>query len=174
MAPAVPGWATAQMMPQEKASPPPPQPPPPAPAPDVDAPLNLTKPKGSSPSPVASMGEQPMPATAPKLLPPGLVMPRPFMPYAGLPPHLNHLQPSGILIIAFFSMSKFESLLAFVAEAEQQRRAWLPNKMSLSPASKEDKGFPLHMYLPVPHKDDGKKEAEQDYFGNQCKCAFIF
>jgi len=100
MAPAVPGWATAQMMPQEKASPPPPQPPP-APAPDVDAPLNLTKPKGSSPSPVASMGEQPMPATAPKLLPPGLVMPRPFMPYAGLPPHLNHLQPSGILIIAF-------------------------------------------------------------------------
>lgn len=93
-APAVPGWATAQMMPQEKASPPPPRTPP-ARTPDVDTPLNLTKPKGSSPSPVASMGEQPVPATAPKLLPPGLVMPRPFMPYAGLPPHLNHLQPSG-------------------------------------------------------------------------------
>jgi hypothetical protein len=43
----------------------------------------------------------------------------------------------------------------------------MPNKMSLSPAPKEEKGFPLHMYLPVPHKDDAKKEVEQDYFANQ-------
>ncbi|XP_059480201.1 transcription factor SOX-13-like isoform X2 [Neocloeon triangulifer] len=144
MPPVVPAWATPMLPPVEKASPPPPQPPP-APAPDADTPLNLSKPKGSSPSPVAAAGEQPVPATAPKLLPPGLVMPRPFLPYAGLPPHLNHLTPT----------------------ADQQRRPWLPNKMSLSPVPKEEKGFPLHMYLPVPQKDDSKKEVEQDFFANQ-------
>ncbi|XP_065347361.1 transcription factor Sox-5-like isoform X1 [Cloeon dipterum] len=146
MAPVVPGWATPMLPPAEKASPPPPQPPP-APAPDVDTPLNLSKPKGSSPSPVATAGEQPVPATAPKLLPHGLVMPRPFLPYAaGLPPHLNHLPPT---------------------EADQQRRPWMTNKMSLSPVPKEEKGFPLHMYLPMPQKEDNKKEVESDFFANQ-------
>ncbi|XP_066603134.1 transcription factor SOX-6 [Prorops nasuta] len=80
---------------------------------DLDAPLNLTKPKSSSSggathpsssSPgsdshstgAGSSGqqEQPLAATAPKLFPPGLPIPRnylPTLPYAGLPPHLSSL-----------------------------------------------------------------------------------
>lgn len=67
---------------------------------DPDAPLNLSKPKssssesaGSSPhSSTTPMGFHlgPEPA-APKLLPPGLVMPRAFLPYPGLPPQFNTL-----------------------------------------------------------------------------------
>ncbi|XP_069679442.1 transcription factor SOX-5-like isoform X2 [Periplaneta americana] len=94
----------------EKSSPPPHQPPaiapasssPPTPQTDPDAPLNLSKPKmGSGTNPTHSLplglhglGEQPVAATAPKLLPPSLVMPRAFLPYAGLPPHLSPLPPS--------------------------------------------------------------------------------
>lgn len=94
--------------PQSSTQPPPSATPPTAAShSDPDAPLNLSKPKGSSPSPGASsassvgpaglgtLGEQPVPATAPKLLPPGLVMPRPFLAYAGLPPHMNPLTPTG-------------------------------------------------------------------------------
>lgn len=71
-----------------------------APSSDPDAPLNLSKPKSSPrlPSHVdhsphlqdSQLG--PLAATAPKLLPPSLVMQRAFLPYAGLPPHVN---PSG-------------------------------------------------------------------------------
>ncbi|XP_031339195.1 transcription factor Sox-6-like isoform X2 [Photinus pyralis] len=78
----------------------PPRQPTPSPPPqisDPDAPLNLTKPKSSSsestgssphniPVSMQSFSEQPVAATTPKLLPPGLVMPRPFLAYAGLPP----------------------------------------------------------------------------------------
>lgn len=78
--------------------------------PDPDAPLNLTKPKSSSSGATASLSpssdsqsngagssghqEQPLAATAPKLFPPGLPMPRNYLqslPYAGLPPHLSSL-----------------------------------------------------------------------------------
>lgn len=77
---------------------------------DLDAPLNLTKPKSSSSGATASSSpgsdshstgagssgqqEQPLAATAPKLFPPGLPIPRnylPTLPYAGLPPHLSTL-----------------------------------------------------------------------------------
>lgn len=78
---------------------------------DLDAPLNLTKPKSSSSGATASSSspgsdshstgagssgqqEQPLAATAPKLFPPGLPIPRnylPTLPYAGLPPHLSSL-----------------------------------------------------------------------------------
>lgn len=78
---------------------------------DLDAPLNLTKPKSSSSGATASSSspgsdshstgagssgqqEQPVAATAPKLFPPGLPMPRNYLttlPYAGLPPHLSTL-----------------------------------------------------------------------------------
>lgn len=78
---------------------------------DPDAPLNLTKPKSSSLAATASSSsprsdstgagsstggqqEQPLAATAPKLFPPGLPMPRNYLPslnYAGLPPHLSSL-----------------------------------------------------------------------------------
>ncbi|PSN40400.1 hypothetical protein C0J52_18168 [Blattella germanica] len=94
----------------EKSSPPPHPSPaiapassssPPAPPTDPDAPLNLSKPKvGSGTNPhslplgLHGLGEQPVAATTPKLLPPSLVMPRAFLPYAGLPPHLSPLPPS--------------------------------------------------------------------------------
>ncbi|KAJ8942889.1 hypothetical protein NQ318_011302 [Aromia moschata] len=81
----------------EKRSPPPqPTPSPPAPPTDPDAPLNLSKPKSSSSGSAGSSPQsnpnilqppdQPVAATAPKLLPPNLMMPRAFLPYAGLPP----------------------------------------------------------------------------------------
>lgn len=82
-----------------------------APLQDLDAPLNLTKPKSSSSGATASSSspgsdshstgagssgqqEQPLAATAPKLFPPGLPMPRNYLttlPYAGLPPHLSSI-----------------------------------------------------------------------------------
>lgn len=99
----MPNWisATAHLAqmtssPQEKRTPPPnPSPPPPPPPTDPDAPLNLTKPKSSSSGSAGSspqstpmqIPEQPVAATAPKLLPPNLMMSRAFLPpYAGLPP----------------------------------------------------------------------------------------
>ncbi|XP_011499370.1 PREDICTED: transcription factor SOX-5 isoform X2 [Ceratosolen solmsi marchali] len=113
-----PSWATAHLaqmstqLDKERSPTPistaatPAAPPPPMP-PDPDAPLNLTKPKSSgaiansSPSSdsavLAGSGqhqEQPLAATAPKLFPPGMAMPRnylPSLPYAGLPPHLSSL-----------------------------------------------------------------------------------
>ncbi|KAG5867909.1 hypothetical protein JTB14_029031 [Gonioctena quinquepunctata] len=82
----VPSWISAtahlaqmsNVAPPEKRSPPPQQhtPSPPPPPSDPDAPLNLSKPKSSSS----------VAATAPKLLPPNMMMPRAFLPYAGLPP----------------------------------------------------------------------------------------
>ncbi|XP_074026130.1 transcription factor Sox102F isoform X2 [Leptinotarsa decemlineata] len=100
----VPSWisATAHLAqmsnvpPHEKRSPPPHHTPSPTPPPsDPDAPLNLSKPKssssgstGSSPQSTPSLQphDQPVAATAPKLLPPNLMMSRAFLPYAGLPP----------------------------------------------------------------------------------------
>lgn len=128
-----PGWATAhlaQMTTQmeKEASPTPissavaPTAPP---LQDLDAPLNLTKPKSSSSGATASSSspgsdshstgagssgqqEQPVAATAPKLFPPGLPMPRNYLttlPYAGLPPHLSTLSsPSKRALFFFFSL----------------------------------------------------------------------
>ncbi|CAH0560301.1 unnamed protein product [Brassicogethes aeneus] len=96
--PQVPGWisATAHLAQMsatpEKRSPPPQRTPSPrAPPSDPDAPLNLSKPKsiggsaGSSPQATpTSFGnplEQHVDASAPKLLPPSMVMPRAFLPY---------------------------------------------------------------------------------------------
>lgn len=91
---------------------------------DLDAPLNLTKPKSSSSGATASSSspgsdshstgagssgqqEQPLAATAPKLFPPGLPIPRNYLstlPYAGLPPHLSSLpSPSEFLNLLTFS-----------------------------------------------------------------------
>lgn len=114
-----PSWATAHLaqmttqMEKESSSPAPissavaPTAPP---LQDLDAPLNLTKPKSTSSGATASSSpgsdshstgagssgqqEQPLAATAPKLFPPGLPIPRnylPTLPYAGLPPHLSSL-----------------------------------------------------------------------------------
>lgn len=90
----------------EKRSPPrQPTPSPPPSMSDPDTPLNLTKPKSSSsgstgssphnvPTSMQSYNEQPVAATTPKLLPPNLVMPRAFLPYAGLPPQFSPLPPN--------------------------------------------------------------------------------
>jgi transcription factor SOX5/6/13 (SOX group D) len=90
----------------EKRSPTPQRTPSPPPPPsDPDAPLNLSKPKSSSsgsagsspqsaPAGLQTFNDQPVAATAPKLLPPSLVMPRAFLPYAGLPPQFSPLPPS--------------------------------------------------------------------------------
>ncbi|XP_044748331.1 transcription factor SOX-13 isoform X3 [Coccinella septempunctata] len=124
---------------------------------DPDAPLNLTKPKscgsesaGSSPhSSSTPMGfphhnEQPVAATAPKLLPPGLVMPRPFLPYAGLPPQFSPLPPNN--------------------DRKMNKEAGPNDKQ-------QQHHFPLHMYgLPTPPnlggrpmKDDGGFKEETDF-----------
>lgn len=55
---------------------------------ESDAPLNLTKPKIAREKSLPH--EQPLASTTPKLLPPNLMMPRAFMPYA-LPSHLSPL-----------------------------------------------------------------------------------
>lgn len=100
MAPSVPSWVTSA--PQQTRSPPVSPAGPPAPPTDPDAPLNLSKPKHSSRPPghepmhLQDSGLGPLAATAPKLLPPGLVMPRTFLHYAGLPPHVN---PTGMHFI---------------------------------------------------------------------------
>ncbi|XP_039294828.1 transcription factor Sox-5-like [Nilaparvata lugens] len=102
-----PNWAPSQQL--RTPPPPPPQqrssspPPPPSTGGDADTPLNLSKPKSSSggggrcvPNHAETESPHmggPLAATAPKLLPPNLVMPR-FLPYAGLPPHVN---PTGKL-----------------------------------------------------------------------------
>ncbi|XP_034933777.1 transcription factor SOX-5 isoform X3 [Chelonus insularis] len=85
---------------------------------DPDAPLNLSKPKSSSETPASSSPrheshstgvagssgsgqEQPLAATAPKLFPPGLPLPRnylPTLPYAGLPPHLSSLSSPKVVV----------------------------------------------------------------------------
>ncbi|XP_063913226.1 transcription factor SOX-13 isoform X3 [Zophobas morio] len=108
----VPSWisATAHLAHMsattEKRSPTPQRTPSPQPPPsDPDAPLNLSKPKSSSsgsagsspqsaPAGLQTFNDQPVAATAPKLLPPSLVMPRAFLPYAGLPPQFSPLPPS--------------------------------------------------------------------------------
>ncbi|KAJ8966025.1 hypothetical protein NQ314_003776 [Rhamnusium bicolor] len=99
----VPSWISAtahlaqmsNVAPEKRSPPPQPTPSPPPPPSDPDAPLNLSKPKssssgsaGSSPhsTPNLQLSDQPVAATAPKLLPPNLMMPRAFLPYAGLPP----------------------------------------------------------------------------------------
>ncbi|XP_063992568.1 transcription factor SOX-5 isoform X2 [Diachasmimorpha longicaudata] len=87
---------------------------------DPDAPLNLTKPKSSSSGATASSSspgsdshstgagssgqqEQPLAATAPKPFPPGLPIPRNYLPslaYGGLPPHLSTLSsPMGKVMV---------------------------------------------------------------------------
>ncbi|XP_044018964.1 transcription factor Sox-6-like isoform X2 [Aphidius gifuensis] len=87
-----------------------------APLQDPDAPLNLTKPKSSSSIITAASSspgsdshstgagssgqqEQPLAATAPKLFPPGLPMPRNYLPsmsYGGLPPHMSSSHSSSM------------------------------------------------------------------------------
>lgn len=155
----VPNWisATAHLAHMsantEKRSPTPQRTPSPPPPPaDPDAPLNLTKPKssssgsaGSSPHSAApsaglqTLNEQPVAATAPKLLPPSLVMPRAFLPYAGLPPQFSPLPPN-------------------VDRGKQGKE----DKQQQQPPH-----FPMHMYgLPAPPhmggrpKDDVKDETD--------------
>ncbi|KAJ8977254.1 hypothetical protein NQ317_006893 [Molorchus minor] len=93
----------SNVTPEKRSPPPQPTPSPPAPPTDPDAPLNLSKPKssssgsaGSSPqsTPIIQPPDQPVAATAPKLLPPNLMMPRAFLPYAGLPPQFP--MPPGV------------------------------------------------------------------------------
>lgn len=117
---------------------------------DPDAPLNLTKPKssgsesaGSSPhSSSTPMGfphhnEQPVAPSAPKLLPPGLVLPRPFLPYAGLPPQFSPLPQNN------------------------ERKM---NKDAMS-NDKQQHHFPLHMYgLPTPPNLGGRPMKEESSF----------
>lgn len=93
MVPPMPSWVNSASVPVAVRSP---SASPQAPPADPDAPLNLTKPKHSPRTehglPAHHMTESPLgplAATAPKLLPPGLVMPRAFLHYAGLPPHVN-------------------------------------------------------------------------------------
>lgn len=111
------------------------------PLPDPDAPLNLTKPKSSSSGATASSSpgsdshstgagssghqDQPLAATAPKLFPPGLPMPRnylPSLPYAGLPPHLASLsspsesyEKSAPKFEKYQDKNKFRSTMFFVS-----------------------------------------------------------
>ncbi|XP_066999238.1 transcription factor Sox-13 [Anabrus simplex] len=143
--------ATAATGCMEKTSPPPTLTPapasPPPPMADPDAPLNLSKPKaatGSSPHGLPlglhGLGEQPVAATTPKLLPPSLVMPRAFLPYAGLPPHLGPLPPTGKLGLP-------------------TSQGLVQGKDSLISPEKHHP-FPLHMYMPSSHLGSTKSRDE--------------
>lgn len=152
--------ATAHLaqMSAEKRSPPPQRTPsPPLPPSDPDAPLNLSKPKSSSsgsagssphstPTSVHNVNDQPVVATAPKLLPPNLVMPRAFLPYAGLPPQ-------------------------FPMPTDRNKSGKDGGMVN----SEKQPHFPLHMYgLPAPPhlggrpKDEVMKEDSE--FMNTCHC----
>lgn len=129
---------------------------------DPDIPLNLTKPKcmgSASPSPnniptsMHSLVEQPIAATTPKLLPHNLVMPRAFMPYAGLPPQFSPMAPSG-------DRHKKDGLMS----------------------SDKQHHFPMHMYgLPAPPhlggkpRDDISGKDEPDFMAHsEYTIALIF
>lgn len=163
--------------PPEPSSPAPTPPTPPVshshPPSDPDIPLNLTKPKsnssgsgsgsaGSSPHgqhhsgmgmPGQGPSEQPVAATTPKLLPPNIVMPRAFMPYAaGLPPHLSPMPPGG-----------------------GDRHKMQGNKDMMSPDKQPH--FSMHMYgLPGPphltgskqHRDESAAAKEEADFMAAC------
>lgn len=148
----------------EKRSPTPQRTPSPPPPPsDPDAPLNLTKPKSSSsgsagssphniPSGLQNLTEQPVAATAPKLLPPNLAMPRAFLPYPSLPPQFSPLPPN----------------------VDRHKGT----KDGLGGMDKTH--FPLHMYgLPTPpmmggKREDGSVKDEPDFLAAACHSEFIF
>lgn len=165
----------------EKRSPPP-QPSPPAPTPppaqtltDPDTPLNLSKPKSNASSGSGSAGssphahhqinmhgisEQPVAATTPKLLPPNLVMPRAFLPYAGLPPHLSPLPPN----------------------VDRQKMGQNATKDGIVSPDKQPH-FPMHMYgLQHPShltsskqlRDDSTVGKEEADFMAACHSKYIF
>uniref|UniRef100_A0A8D8WJA3 Transcription factor Sox-6 n=1 Tax=Cacopsylla melanoneura TaxID=428564 RepID=A0A8D8WJA3_9HEMI len=102
-------WQTASSI-TSHASPPPSRSPPRAPPSDPDAPLNLSKPKGGSSGPASPpQGElsPPLGATAPKMHPgPPFNMHRPFLSYAGLPPHSNHQSHGGKMTLSASSPGK--------------------------------------------------------------------
>nr|CAD7392661.1 unnamed protein product [Timema cristinae] len=121
---------------------------------DPDAPLNLSKPK-MLPGPQQQqqqqqqqqglpygLGEQPVAATTPKLLPPSLVVPRAFLPYAGLPPHLGPLpSPSGKMGGMGSSHGSKDGLLS----------------------ADKHPHFPMHMYgLPSSHMQPSPKTHPRD------------
>ncbi|KAJ9599072.1 hypothetical protein L9F63_010464, partial [Diploptera punctata] len=122
---------------------------------DPDAPLNLSKPKTSPhslPLGLHGLGEQPVAATTPKLLPPSLVMPRAFLPYAGLPPHLSPLPPSA-------------GKLGLPPSPGMAQ-----GKESLISQDKHHPHFPLHMYAhpgslltsPKPHRDEASLNSSKE------------
>lgn len=111
-------------------SPPPPKSPTPE---ETDAPLNLTKPKNVR-AKLPPM-EQPLPSGTPKLMPPNLMMPRGFMPYAGIP----HLSP---------------------LSAQKQLHASPKDGL---PSPDKHSHFPMPMYMsgPPPHHLAGPKGHHQ-------------
>ncbi|XP_043269169.1 transcription factor SOX-13 isoform X2 [Venturia canescens] len=152
-----------------------------APLPDPDAPLNLTKPKSSSSSGVpasfspesdshstgaGSSGhqEQPLTATAPKIFPSGLSMPRNYLPSLPYPPHLGSLSsPMGK------SMCKEESSGPGGSAAAAAEKHFVmhgiygmpPNPGAIAPSSQSQR--------PIKHSGarDESQQEEQDYLSAQ-------
>lgn len=165
----VPSWISAtahlaqmsSISPQEKRTPPPQPNPPPTPPPpaDPDAPLNLSKPKssssgstGSSPqSTPVQIPEHPIAATAPKLLPPNLMMSRGFLPpYAGLPPQFP--MPTG------GDRNKTKDM------SSQEKQSPFPLQGFY--------GLPTPPHLGPRPKEEAMKE-EQDFMACHCKYQYI-
>lgn len=156
-------YGSEKRSPPPQSSPPIPTPPP-APVSDPDTPLNLSKPKsnassgsgsaGSSPHAhhaqmnMHGMSEQPVAATTPKLLPPNLVMPRAFLPYAGLPPHLSPLPNVG--------------------DRQKLTGQNISNKDGMVSPDKQPH-FPIHMYglQPPPHLTGGKSIRDDSTVGKE-------
>ncbi|XP_063232242.1 transcription factor SOX-13-like [Bacillus rossius redtenbacheri] len=110
---------------------------------DPDAPLNLSKPKSSHQALHHGL-EQPVAATTPKLLPPGLMVQRAFLPYAGLPPPLGPMSsPAG----------KMGAPAGQGIMGQAKEGLVSPDKHP---------HFPLHMYgLPSPHLPSPKSRREE-------------
>lgn len=151
---------------------------------DLDAPLNLTKPKSSSSGATASSSspgsdshstgagssgqqEQPLAATAPKLFPPGLPMPRNYLttlPYAGLPPHLGSLSTSMGKVMAKDETGGPGGSVAAAAVAAVEKHFAMHGIYGLPPNAG---AMPPSPQTQRPIKREESVQEEQDYLSAQ-------
>ncbi|OAD61409.1 Transcription factor Sox-6 [Eufriesea mexicana] len=151
---------------------------------DLDAPLNLSKPKSSSSGATASSSspgsdshstgagssgqqEQPLAATAPKLFPPGLPMPRNYLttlPYAGLPPHLSSLSSPMGKVMAKDEAAGPGGAVAAAAVAAVEKHFAMHGIYAIPPSAGAMPPSP-QTQRPIKHSGSREEAAqeEQDY-----------
>ncbi|XP_032674578.1 transcription factor Sox-5 isoform X6 [Odontomachus brunneus] len=149
---------------------------------DLDAPLNLTKPKSSSSGATASSSspgsdshstgagssgqqEQPLAATAPKLFPPGLPLPRnylPTLPYAGLPPHLSTLSSPMGKVMAKDEPGGPGGSVAAAAVAAVEKHFAMHGLYGLPPNAGATVGPSAQTQRPIKHSGSREETPQED------------